>query len=147
MENKIIEIQDKITGNENNLNPLVSIIILTYNSSKYVLETLESAKAQSYRNIELIVSDDCSTDNTVEICEIWIEANKDCFIKSEIICTETNTGIPANCNRALNNAKGEWIKYIAGDDILEKECITSFVNFCLSEPKARIVESISQFFK
>ena len=51
-------------------NPLVSINVITYNSSKFVLETLESAKAQTYQNIELIVSDDCSTDNTVEICNL-----------------------------------------------------------------------------
>ncbi len=53
-------------------NPLVSIIVCTYNSSKYVLETLESAKEQTYQNVELIVSDDCSTDNTVELCRKWI---------------------------------------------------------------------------
>ncbi len=58
------------------LNPLVSIIVITYNSSKYVLETLESAKAQTYQNIELIVSDDGSTDNTIEICKIWIEKTR-----------------------------------------------------------------------
>ena len=60
-------------------NPLVSIIVITYNSSKYVLETLESAKAQTYQNIELIVTDDCSNDNTVEICRKWIEENKERF--------------------------------------------------------------------
>lgn len=49
--------------------PLVSIVVITYNSSEYVLETLESAKAQTYTNIELIVSDDCSTDETVSICK------------------------------------------------------------------------------
>jgi glycosyltransferase involved in cell wall biosynthesis len=139
-ENKI----EKQDGNK--LNPLVSIVIITYNSSKYVLDTLESAKAQTYQNIELIVSDDCSTDDTVEICKSWIEANKDCFARSEVICVEKNTGIPANCNRGIKDAKGEWVKCIAGDDILEKECIASFMNFCSSEPKARLVESISQFF-
>ncbi|MDR0890977.1 MAG: glycosyltransferase [Endomicrobium sp.] len=50
-------------------NPLVSVCVITYNSSKYVLETLESIKTQTYQNIELIVSDDCSTDDTVEVCE------------------------------------------------------------------------------
>ena len=51
--------------------PLVSIVVITYNSAEYVLETLESAKAQTYQNIELIVSDDCSADNTVETCSRW----------------------------------------------------------------------------
>ncbi len=51
---------------------LVSIVVITYNSAKFILETLESSKAQTYKNIELIISDDCSTDNTVEICQQWI---------------------------------------------------------------------------
>ncbi|MBR5577209.1 MAG: glycosyltransferase [Bacteroidaceae bacterium] len=51
----------------------VSIVVITYNSSKYVLETLESVKAQDYPNIELIVSDDRSTDNTFELVNQWIE--------------------------------------------------------------------------
>ena len=57
--------------------PLVSIIVITYNSAKYVLETLESAKNQTYQNIELIISDDCSIDNTVDICTRWLNENKD----------------------------------------------------------------------
>ena len=82
-------------------NPLVSIIVITYNSSKYVLETLESAKAQTYQNIELIISDDGSQDETVELCEKWLAENKDRFIDSQIITVEKNTGIPANCNRGV----------------------------------------------
>lgn len=104
-------------------NPLVSINVITYNSSKFVLETLESAKAQTYQNIELIVSDDCSTDNTVDICREWIEKNKDRFVRTELITVEKNTGIAANCNRAVKASKGEWIKGIAGDDILMENCI------------------------
>ena len=58
-------------------NPLVSVVVITYNSCKYVRETLESAKMQTYRNIELIVTDDGSTDATVDICRKWLEANGD----------------------------------------------------------------------
>lgn len=104
-------------------NPLVSIIVITYNSIKYVLETLESAKAQSYRNIELIVSDDCSKDDTVEVCRKWIEENKERFVRTELITIDKNTGIAPNCNRGLRAAKGNWIKIIAGDDILLPNCI------------------------
>ena len=55
--------------------PLVSICVITYNSSKTVVETLESIKNQSYSNIELVVSDDCSPDNTVELVQQWLEKN------------------------------------------------------------------------
>lgn len=120
---------ESITINMQNENPLVSIIVITYNSSKFVLETLESAKAQTYKNIELIVSDDCSTDDTVEKCRTWIEENKSNFIKTELITVEKNTGIPANCNRGVNIAKGEWVKLIAGDDMLLSTCIRDYIDF------------------
>jgi len=109
------------------IHPLVSIIVITYNSSKYVLETLESAKAQTYQNIELIVSDDCSTDNTVQICRNWIQENKEKFIRTELLTVEENTGISPNCNRGAFKATGEWIKLIAGDDRLKNNCIDEFV--------------------
>ncbi|MGV8830191.1 MAG: glycosyltransferase [Breznakibacter sp.] len=113
---------------------VVSVIVITYNSSKYVLETLESAKNQTYQNIELIVSDDCSTDNTVDICRNWIEQNKERFVRTEMVTSDKNTGIAPNCNRGLKLAEGEWIKLIAGDDILYSHCISSFVdNIVLNE--------------
>jgi alpha-1,3-rhamnosyltransferase len=108
-------------------NPLVSIIVITYNSAKFVLETLESAKAQTYQNIELIVSDDCSQDNTVEVCKNWIEENDGRFVRTELITTEKNSGISPNCNRGLNASNGEWIKFIAGDDVLEADIIFEYI--------------------
>lgn len=128
-------------------NPLVSINVITYNSSKFVLETLESAKAQTYQNIELIVSDDCSTDNTVDICREWIEKNKYRFVRTELITVEKNTGIAANCNRALKASKGEWIKGIAGDDVLLPSCIDLFMSFIEKEPNARIIQSSIDYYR
>lgn len=107
--------------------PLISICVITYNSSKYVLEALESAKLQTYQNIELIVSDDCSTDNTVQLCRAWIEKNKERFIRTEIVTAEKNTGIGKNCNRGIFKASGQWIKLIAGDDALMETCIEDYV--------------------
>lgn len=103
--------------------PLVSIIVITYNSSNYVLETLESAKNQTYNNIELIITDDASIDNTVEICSGWLNNNKERFVKTELITTSENTGIPSNCNRGVKASNGEWVKLIAGDDVLLNTCI------------------------
>jgi alpha-1,3-rhamnosyltransferase len=107
---------------------LISIIVITYNSSRYVLETLESAYHQSYQEIELIVSDDCSTDATFSICQEWAESHKDRF--THIVCTQTpyNLGICGNCNHALTQATGVWVKYIGGDDCLKSNCIERFIN-------------------
>lgn len=111
-----------------NNNPLVTVAVVAYNSSRYIIETLESIKAQTYQNIELIVADDCSQDNTVELCKDWVENNKYRFVNSTIITTPVNTGTAGNANRALAAAKGEWIKYIAGDDLLHKNAITIYTS-------------------
>lgn len=121
-----------------NLNPLVSIVVVTYNSSEFVLETLESAKQQTYQNVELIITDDFSTDNTLEICRIWIEKNKERFIDTSIITSAKNTGIAPNANRGFKASKGDWIKFIAGDDMLMENCIEELVNYILSNKKLPI---------
>ena len=109
--------------------PLVSVPIITYNSSKTVMDTLDSIANQTYQNLELIVSDDCSSDNTVEICCEWIEAHKGRFARTELLASEKNTGVSANLNRAERACKGEWVKPLAGDDLLLPECISSFVEY------------------
>ena len=121
--------------------PLVSVPVVTYNSSKYVLETLESIKAQTYQNIELIVSDDSSTDDTVEICRKWIVENSNRFVRTELITSPTNTGISANLNRAEAACRGEWVKGIAGDDALCPNCVEELIKYVLKHPEAVFVFS------
>ena len=128
--------QDKFNQINSSVNPLVSIIVVTYNSSKYVLETLVSAKAQTYKNIELIITDDGSTDTTVEICKEWVSEHKGRFIAAKCITIENNTGIAPNCNRGLKEAKGEWIMFVAGDDILMDSCIERNMAFVKNSPHA-----------
>ena len=125
--------------------PLVSVQVVTYNSSKYVLDTLDSVKAQTYENIELIISDDCSTDNTVELCRGWVEENGKRFVKAKIVTSQQNTGISANLNRAIRVANGVWIKGIAGDDLLLPNCITDNIEFVNKHPDIYIVQSESSF--
>lgn len=110
-------------------NPLVSVVVATYNSSETVIETLESIKAQTYNNIELIVSDDCSCDNTIEIVSQWIDENKSRFVHAELVTAVRNTGISGNFHRGIIKSKGEWIKSIAGDDFLIPTAIEEYVGF------------------
>lgn len=122
-------------------NPLVSVVVITYNSSEYVIETLESIKRQTYKNIEIIITDDCSTDNTVELCHNWIHLNKNDFVNVCLILSEHNTGISPNCNRGFRKVSGTWVKSIAGDDILLDNCIEDNVNYVISHPESKAVFS------
>jgi alpha-1,3-rhamnosyltransferase len=117
---------------ENNT-PLVSIIVISYNCASYILETLESARAQTYQNIEIIVTDDGSQDNTLEIVETWMSNNSNRFKRSLIVRSETNTGTPKNCNRGLNASEGVWIKILAGDDILMPHCVENMLLFSVTK--------------
>lgn len=112
-------------------NPLVSILVITYNSAAYVLETLESAKRQTYSNIELIISDDSSTDATIDLISKWLKNNYHAFKRTELVTTKINTGISANCNRGVKACNGDWIKLVAGDDILTNNCIEKNIQFAL----------------
>ena len=136
-----------IQENTNSTIPLVSVIVITYNSSKYVLETLESIKNQTYQNIELLISDDCSTDNTIDVCRKWIEDNQNRFVRAELITTEVNTGIPANCNRGIKSAQGKWIKIIAGDDILFEDAIERVMEHISLNPQIKILKTGSIFYE
>lgn len=119
--------------------PLVSIAVITYNSSSYILEGLESIKSQTYRNIELIISDDCSNDNTVEICKKWIDNNRGYFIRTEIVTSEKNTGVAGNLNRAIDVCHGEWIKTLSGDDKFSPLSIEKYLKFTIDHPQADVI--------
>src|SRR5947209_20083704 len=109
--------------------PLVSVIVITYNSASTVLETLISIKQQTLQNIELIITDDCSYDTTVEVCLNWLNLNRERFVNVTILKADKNTGVAANCNRGLKASTGQWIKFIAGDDILLTDCLYNNLHF------------------
>lgn len=126
--------------------PLVTIGVVTYNSGEYVIETLDSIKAQTYKNIELIVSDDCSNDDTIEKCQKWFSNNASRFVRAEIIISSINTGVSGNSNRAYHKATGMWYKLMDGDDMLMPNAITDYVNYVQSHPEARLVFAPSIHF-
>ena len=115
--------------------PLVSIPIVTYNSAAFIVETLESVKAQTYPNIELIVSDDCSTDDTVKICREWIAQNKERFVRAEVLTAKKNTGVSGNLNRAEAACQGEWVKFLDGDDLLLPTCVEDYIEYVTAHPE------------
>lgn len=131
-------------SNQSTNQPLVSVCIVTYNSADFIVEALDSVAAQTYKNIELIVSDDCSKDNTVEICQEWLTRNKDRFVNTELLTVEKNTGVSANCNRAIRKGRGEFVKYFAGDDKLLPNCIEDNLLFFKEHPETDFLFSDMQ---
>lgn len=109
--------------------PLVSVVVLTYNSEKTVLETLNSITAQNYNNLEVIISDDKSIDSTITLCKQWLDQNGSKFVNATLVQSEVNTGVSVNYKRGIKAASGIWIKGLAGDDTLISDAISQFVEF------------------
>jgi len=93
--------------------PLISVILPTHNRAKYIRRAIESAMGQSYSNIELIVINDASTDNTLEIISGMSLNNP----KITIVNNERNVGIVVSLNKGIKVAKGKYIARLDDDDI------------------------------
>ncbi len=127
--------------------PIVTISVITYNSSQFILETLNSIKNQTYPNLILQISDDCSVDDTVSICRNWISENNDRFVKCKIFIPEHNTGVSANLNRAWDNCETAYCKDIAGDDILLPDCIENNMTYLEEHSDVVILFSKAKTFR
>lgn len=97
--------------NINVIDGLVSIIMPSWNTAKFIAETIQSVIDQTYQNWELLIVDDCSTDNTDEI----VASFKDDRIK--YFHNEKNSGAALTRNRAMREAQGEWIAFLDSDDL------------------------------
>jgi glycosyltransferase involved in cell wall biosynthesis len=104
--------------------PLISIALCTYNGELYIEEQITSILNQSYHNFELIVSDDCSIDNTLEI--IIAFAKQDSRIK--LLKNEKNIGYISNFEKAVKNCNGEFIFLSDQDDIWLPEKVFEVIN-------------------
>ena len=110
--------------------PLVSVVILTYNSANFIIDALESVKKQIYPRVEIVISDDGSTDDTCSLAEEWIAKNSASFEMIKLISSFKNRGTCANYNLGVYNSHGEYIKTLDGDDRLaNEESISRFVHF------------------
>lgn len=122
-------------------NPIFSIVVITYNQPELVAQTLDSIYNQTYKNIELIISDDCSNNENTHVIQNWLNKHEGRFIKVIFNVNDKNKGISANLSTGLKFASGEFVKAIAGDDLLYPDAIEKMadflnenrnVNFCTS---------------
>lgn len=97
----------------------ISVIVASYNYENFIKNTLESILSQTYTNFEVIVVDDCSMDNSVELINEF--AKKDNRIK--LFVNEENIGLKNTILKGIENAKGEWIAFLESDDIWQPDCL------------------------
>ncbi len=102
---------------------LVSIIMPSWNTAEYISETIESVMTQSYGNWELIIVDDASSDNTMEILR-GIEDDR-----IRIFSNKNNSGAAVSRNKALREAQGEWIAFLDSDDIWMPDKLEKQISF------------------
>lgn len=106
---------------------LVSIITPTWECAKYIAETIRCIQLQTYQNWELLIQDDCSRDETLEIIKGFQEDSR---IKYE--CNEKNSGAAITRNNALYRAKGKWIAFLDSDDLWEPEKLEKQLKFMVN---------------
>ena len=114
--------------------PLVSVLMTAYNRAQYIGDAIDSVLASSYANFELIIVDDCSTDNTVAIANVF--AAKDQRVR--VYQNEKNLGDYPNRNIAASYAKGIYLKYLDSDDILFPEGLAYCVEQMMQFPEASL---------
>jgi len=128
---------------------LVSIVIPAYNHGRYLNEAIQSALGQDYPNVELIVLDDGSTDDTHEVLEKY----GDCFVWE----TQSNMGQSATLNKGWAMSKGEILGYLSADDVLEPRAVSeavaaferhpeaaaTYCDFNLIDPRSRVIRRVT----
>lgn len=123
--------------------PLVSICIPTYNAEDFIAEAIASALAQTYRPIEIILSDDNSSDRTVEIVGELVEAItklEDAGVAVKLL-THDRYGLGQNWNYCIDRASGKYIKFLFQDDLLKPDCVAKLVDLAEQDEAIGLVFS------
>ncbi len=119
--------------------PLVSICIPTYNSARYIRETLDSIAAQTYKNVEVIISDNASSDNTLQI--LYEYAGRYGF---KVLANETNIGALNNWNRLVEASRGEYVAIYHSDDVYNPNIVEESVRILKKYDDVAIVGTMAE---
>lgn len=120
-----------------NTNPTVSIVLPCYNGAGHLAQSIESCIAQTFKDWELIIVNDCSKDNSLEIMLQY--ATNDSRIR--VINNERNIKLPATLNRGFQEAKGKYLTWTSHDNRMGKTMLEEFVNYLDHHPDKGLVTS------
>lgn len=123
----------------------IAICLLTYNHSAFIIEALKSIKEQSFKNFDLFISDDSSTDNTYYKMKNFLKNN---FSNYELYKQKKNIGVTKNCNFLLKKTRSKYkfLVFFSGDDLMCKDRLKLQINFLQKNPNASFCYSNCYWF-
>jgi len=131
-----------MTDQKNNkIDFLVSVIMPAYNASKYISESISSVLTQTYSNLELIVIDDCSTDNTVHIVKKILQDED----RLSLIENKENSGPGISRNKGIKKSRGQYVAFLDSDDLWLKGKLNDQIEFMHSKNAAISFTSFRRF--
>lgn len=122
-------------------NHLISICIPTCNGEKFLKETLKSVSEQTYRNFEVIISDNLSSDKTLDIVNLWKELQD----FPVYVFSNSNLGIGSNWNYCIEKSNGKYIKFLFQDDLMESDCLRKMILFFEQHQNIKFLASKRNF--
>jgi glycosyltransferase involved in cell wall biosynthesis len=126
----------------NDRTPIVSVIMANYNGSPYLADAIRSVQKQTLHDIEIIVSDDASTDDSVDIVDQLAVQDP----RIGLIRSEANAGPGAARNRALIQAKGEWIAIMDADDLMHPARLSTLVAAARADQADIVADGVIEFY-
>jgi glycosyltransferase involved in cell wall biosynthesis len=123
------------------MNPKISVCIPTYNGAAYLSACLDSVMRQTFQDMEILVVDDGSSDDSVSIAQQYMRADK----RVRVSVNEKHLGLVDNWNRCVDLANGEWIKFVFQDDRIEPACIARMLDASRADVDLVVVRRIFDF--
>ncbi|HEX2854044.1 MAG TPA: glycosyltransferase [Opitutaceae bacterium] len=112
--------------------PLVTVFVACYNHARFVVQALESVRMQGYPNVQLIVADDCSKDDSVRVIRAWLDAH---WPEALFLVHAENRGVCRTFNEIIGHAKGKYVAGFSADDVWLPERLRAQVEFMESQPE------------
>ena len=124
----------------------VTVCISLYNYEQHIVETLESVKGQTLAPLDLLVVDDCSTDDSLTTAQTWLQTNTETFNKVKLVRHQNNQGLSWARNTAILLAETSFLFMLDADNLLYPRCLQRCLEALFSDPKAAMAYPLIEKF-
>jgi glycosyltransferase involved in cell wall biosynthesis len=126
---------------EQNESPLITVVIPVYNAGRFITQTIESVINQTYKNLEILISDNCSEDDSLEIINDFARRDK----RIKVLTSSYNAGLCSNFNKLFDHVKSEFIAFFTADDVMLPEKLSRQFDVLKKYPEVAVVHHNAWF--